>query len=89
MHVEVADPPCSRPTTSATRRVHVRTGRPGSALVPALAARWPPAGDPIAYAWACGEADLATGVRRVLVRHGADKSSVFFCAYWKLGRPRP
>ena len=89
VHVEVADPAVLDSYDLGDARVHVRTGRPGSAVVPALDRTLAAGGGHIAYGWACGEADLATGARRVLVRHGADKSSVLFCAYWKLGRPRP
>ena len=69
--------------------MHVRTGVPGSALVPALDRALAAGGAPVVYAWACGESDLATGARRVLVRHGVDRRSIYFCGYWKLGRPRP
>ncbi|MBM6401696.1 siderophore-interacting protein [Phycicoccus sonneratiae] len=89
VHVEVADPAVLDSYDLGDARVHVRTGRPGSAVVPALDRALDAGRGPIAYGWACGEADLATGARRTLVRHGADKASVFFCAYWKLGRPRP
>ena len=65
VHVEVADPAVLAPTTSATPRAR-RTGRPGSALVPALDRALAAGGAPIGYAWACGESDLAAGARRML-----------------------
>jgi len=57
--------------------------------VPALDRALAAGGSPVVYAWACGESDLATGARRVLVRHGVDRRSIYFCGYWKLGSPRP
>lgn len=89
VHVEVADPEVLRAYDLGDAAVHLRTGRPGSALVPALERRLAAGGAPVAYAWVCGEAALVAGARRALVRHGADRRSVFFCGYWKLGRARP
>ena len=89
VHVEVADPAVLAAYDLGDAHVHVRTGVPGSAL----RARPRPGARrrrrPIAYAWACGESDLATGARRVLVRHGVDRRNIYFCGYWKLGQARP
>ncbi|MBD3783660.1 MAG: siderophore-interacting protein [Micrococcales bacterium] len=89
VHVEVADPAVLDAYDLGDAHVHVRTGAPGSAVVPALDLELSRRPGAIAYGWACGEASLAAATRRVLVRHGAARRSVFFCAYWKLGRPRP
>ncbi|GIL36454.1 siderophore-interacting protein [Phycicoccus sp. DTK01] len=89
VHVEVADPRVLDAYDLGDARVHVRRGRPGSAVLPALDAELARRPGPVAYGWACGEASLAAGARRVLVGHGTDRRDVFFCAYWKLGRPRP
>lgn len=59
---------------------------PGSALLPALRAAVLPE---LTYAWVCGEQTLAANARRHLVEvRGMRKSSIYFCAYWILGRPR-
>jgi NADPH-dependent ferric siderophore reductase len=43
----------------------------------------------VGYAWACGESSLATGVRRHLVKNNlADRRSIMFSGYWKLGQVR-
>ncbi len=43
----------------------------------------------VGYTWACGESSLATGVRRYLVRNDlADRRSIMFSGYWKLGQVR-
>ena len=89
VHVEVADPAVLAAYDLGDAHVHVRTGVPGSALVPGLERALASGGAPIAYAWACGESDLATGARRVLVRHGVDRRTIYFCGYWKLGQARP
>ncbi|SOC56557.1 siderophore-interacting protein [Ornithinimicrobium cerasi] len=40
-------------------------------------------------AWVAGEQELAASVRRHLVtERGVARTSVYFCAYWILGRPR-
>ncbi len=60
--------------------------RPGDALLEALQAAALPAPD---YGWVSGEQDLAARVRRHLVRErGLPTTSVYFCAYWILGRAR-
>jgi NADPH-dependent ferric siderophore reductase len=89
VHVEVADPAVLAAYDLGDARVHLRTGRPGSALVPALDRVLAAGGAPVEYAWVCGEAGLVAGARRALVRHGADRRAVLYCGYWKLGRPRP
>lgn len=41
------------------------------------------------YAWLCGEAGLATSLRRHLVQEvGMDKKAITFSGYWKLGAAR-
>ncbi|MEE2034499.1 siderophore-interacting protein [Rhodococcus chondri] len=72
-------------------RVHpvIRTDpdvRPGVLATEAVRAAELP--DAPAYAFVAGESDLATGVRRHLVRErGRPKSSVKFTGYWKYGEP--
>lgn len=62
-----------RPGTRAVEEVRTRLG----------------AGERFAYAWACGEAQLATSVRRLLVTdHGMDPDAVMFSGYWRLGQAR-
>lgn len=73
-------------------RVHwlprLRPDRPGVlALETVRAADLPPGR---AYAWVAGEAALATGVRRHLVRdRGWAKSDIAFLGYWRHGRAAP
>lgn len=88
VHVEVADVAVLAAYDLGDARVHVRSGRPGSVLVPALAEALA-VGGPVRYAWACGEAALAAGSRRVLREHGVDRGSIYSCGYWTRGRPRP
>lgn len=60
--------------------------RPGEALLEAVRAAELPALD---HGWVSGEQELAASVRRHLVGdRGLAKTSVYFCAYWILGRPR-
>ncbi|HEY3470414.1 MAG TPA: siderophore-interacting protein [Amycolatopsis sp.] len=62
--------------------------RPGRLALDAVLAAELPAGR--AYAWVAGEAALATGVRRHLVRdRGWAKSDVAFLGYWRHGRAAP
>lgn len=73
-------------------RVHwlprLRPGRPGALALQAVRDADLPAGR--AYAWVAGEAALATGVRRHLVRdRGWPKSGVAFLGYWRHGRASP
>lgn len=89
VHVEVADPAVLTAYDLGDAAVHVRTGRPGSAVVPGLAEALARGGGPLRYAWACGEAALAAGARRVLRDHGVDRGSIYSCGYWTLGRARP
>lgn len=89
VHVEVADPAVLASYDLGHATVHRRTGRPGSTLVPALDGALARGGGPLGYAWVCGEAGLVAGARRTLLRHGVDRRSIFYCGYWKLGRPRP
>lgn len=59
---------------------------PGSAALARLAELDLPK---LTYAWACGESSLATGVRRHLVKDNlADRRSIMFSGYWKLGQVR-
>lgn len=59
---------------------------PGEALLEAVREAELPDLD---YAWVSGEQELAASVRRHLVgERGLPKTSVYFCAYWILGRPR-
>ncbi|WP_410627483.1 siderophore-interacting protein [Amycolatopsis sp. cmx-8-4] len=73
-------------------RVHwlprLRPGRPGTLALQAVRNADLPAGR--AYAWVAGEAALATGVRRHLVRdRGWPKSGIAFLGYWRHGRASP
>lgn len=89
VHVEVEDPAVLTSYDLGDATVHVRRGRPGSALLPALDRHLASGGSPIEYAWACGESDLAAGARRALVRQGVGRRRIYFCGYWKLGQARP
>lgn len=65
----------------------VRGGRrPGEALLEAVRSADL---DHLDYGWVAGEQELAASVRRHLVaERGLARTSVYFCAYWILGRPR-
>jgi NADPH-dependent ferric siderophore reductase len=89
VHVEVADPAVLASYDLPHASVHHRAGRPGTALVQGLARALAAGGGPVDYAWVCGEAGLVAGARRTLLQHGVDRRSIFYCGYWKLGRPRP
>lgn len=90
VHVEVADPDSLAAYDLDDAQVHVRGDRaPGSVLVPALTRHLDGDTEPVAYAWVCGEAVLAAGARRTLLRYGVDRRRVYHCGYWKLGMPRP
>ncbi|MGC5583454.1 siderophore-interacting protein [Ornithinimicrobium sp. W1665] len=84
--VEDALPPLPRPRRGSVDVV-LREGRPpGEALLAHLRSAELPDLD---YGWVVGEQDLAARVRRHLVRdRGLARTSVYFCAYWILGRPR-
>ena len=79
--------PCWRRTTSATPTCTcapacraARSCRPRPGARPAA---------PRSSTRGRAESDLAAGARRVLVRHGADRRSIYVCGYWKLGQARP
>lgn len=83
----IGDVPDLPSPAGATITVVERGGEaPGSALVPAVAA----ADLPIpTTSWLAGEQKAVAGVRRHLVGTlGAEKRSVYHCAYWVLGRAR-
>lgn len=62
------------------------SGVPGSAALARLAGLDLPR---LGYVWACGETGLAGGVRRYLVKNNlADRRSIMFSGYWKLGTVR-
>ncbi|WJY76511.1 Vibriobactin utilization protein ViuB [Corynebacterium canis] len=42
----------------------------------------------LSYAWLCGEAALATGMRRALVAQQVPKKRILFSGYWKRGAAR-
>ena len=88
VHVEVADPAVLASYDLGDATVHRRTGRPGSALVPRLGTSLARRPGPIGYAWVCGEGGLVAGARRALLAHGAERTSLYYCGYWKLGRRR-
>lgn len=62
--------------------------RPADSVCPAE--RVPAAGVPrrIDYAWICGEAELAAGVRRQLICAGVARRSILCGGYWRLGAAR-
>lgn len=79
-------PELAGPERGSVTLVERHGRRPGEALTAAVAAMSVPALD---YAWVCGEQELAAGVRRHLVgERGLPRTSVYFCAYWILGRAR-
>lgn len=81
-----AVPDLPEPELGTLTVVHRGERRPGEALVEAVRAADLPQPD---YGWVSGEQELAAQVRRHLVRdRGVAKTSVYFCAYWILGRPR-
>ncbi len=62
--------------------------RPGELALASLVAADLPVGP--AYAWVAGEAALATGARRHLVRdRGWGKADIAFLGYWRYGRAAP
>ncbi|WP_328452403.1 siderophore-interacting protein [Amycolatopsis sp. NBC_00438] len=65
-----------------------QSGRPGTLALQAVRDADLPPGR--AYGWVAGEAALATGVRRHLVRdRGWPKSDIAFLGYWRHGRASP
>ena len=69
--------------------VHRGDRSPGSALLPALQRRVADGLPELGYAWLCGEAAIATGARRLLVRRlGVDPAMIMFSGYWRLGQAR-
>lgn len=91
IHVEVPDAALADAyELPAGTRVHVRgAGAPGSAVRPALAALAAERRvDAFGYAWVCGEAGTATGVRRDLVEAGLDRRRIVFSGFWKRGQAR-
>ena len=41
------------------------------------------------YAWVCGESNLATSIRRHLIKHrNMDRRKIMFSGYWKHGQAR-
>ncbi|MDS0135584.1 MULTISPECIES: siderophore-interacting protein [unclassified Amycolatopsis] len=62
--------------------------RPGALALETIRDAVLPSGP--AYAWVAGEAELATGVRRHLVRdRGWPKADIAFLGYWRHGRAAP
>lgn len=79
-------PVVPHPERGSLTLVERRGRRPGDALLETLEQAELPDPD---YGWVSGEQDLAARVRRHLVRQrGLPRTSVYFCAYWILGRPR-
>ncbi|MGO1974018.1 MAG: siderophore-interacting protein [Propionibacteriaceae bacterium] len=62
---------------------------PGALVLPALRDLVRSGLSPVGYAWLCGEREVATGARRMLVREaGVDPEMIMFSGYWRLGRAR-
>jgi NADPH-dependent ferric siderophore reductase len=79
-------PPLPQPRRGSVRVVRRVGRRPGDALLAHLRTVALPDLD---YGWVVGEQSLAARVRRHLVHErGLPRTSVYFCAYWILGRPR-
>ncbi len=84
--VEVPDETYQVDTAIPVTWLHRGTDAPGTALLPAV--RDADTTD-LAYAWLCGEAAIATGVRRHLVKdRGVDRRRIMFSGYWKVGEAR-
>ncbi|MFC4851966.1 siderophore-interacting protein [Actinophytocola glycyrrhizae] len=87
-YVEVPDDTYRLPIDSGRQVTWLFRGDepPGARLLPAVAAA-DVAG--LGYAWLCGEATIATGLRRHLVRErGVDRRRIMFSGYWKAGAAR-
>lgn len=71
------------------RWLHRGDSAPGSQVLPALR-RWLDDGPPeLGFAWLCGEAEIATGARRMVVDAGLlPADEIMFSGYWRLGRSR-
>ncbi|WP_283134264.1 siderophore-interacting protein [Rhizohabitans arisaemae] len=86
--VEVPGESYRLPVTAAVEPRYLYRGEApaGTLALPELA------GEPMAdlgYAWVCGEAGLASGVRRHLVKErGVDRRRIMFSGYWKVGQAR-
>lgn len=84
--VEQALPGLSSVGCGSLTVVQREGGAPGSALLAALESAELPQ---LTYAWVCGEQNLAASARRHLVEaRRVPRASIYFCAYWILGRPR-
>ena len=88
VHLEVADAAVLASYELGDASVHLRTGRPGDAVVAGLDRALADRPGPVRYAWACGEAGLVARARRTLLHRGAEREAVTYCGYWKVGRPR-
>lgn len=62
-------------------------GIPGRLALAAVRA-WSPSEPGTLTAYACGEHELPTGVRRHLVAAGVPKRRITFVGYWRAGRPQ-
>ena len=79
-------PELPRPPRGRVTLVERGDRRPGEALLAAVRAAELPSPD---HGWVCGEQELAASVRRHLIAdRGVARTSVYFCAYWILGRAR-
>jgi NADPH-dependent ferric siderophore reductase len=66
--------------------LHRGDDAPGTAILPAIADA---STTDLGYAWLCGEAALATGLRRHLVKErGVDRRRILFSGYWRVGAAR-
>ncbi len=84
--VEVPDESYLTPVPDGVEFVYRGEAEPGSRALAAVAAL--PAED-FGYAWVCGESNLATSVRRHLVKErGLDRRKIMFSGYWKRGQAR-
>ena len=84
--VEVPDESYLTPVPDGVEFVYRTEAEPGSRALEAVTAL--PAAD-FDYAWVCGESNLATSVRRHLVKdRGLDRRKIMFSGYWKRGQAR-
>ena len=80
----MADPAALAAYDLGDATVHVRTGVPGSALVPALDRALAVGGPRRSTRGRAARRPSLPARRRALPRHGVDRRSIYSCGYWKL-----